>query len=246
MTFSIPLFRLFGIPVFLDASWILYAVFRYFYLDRGQYQNKLFAVIEFLIIFAIVLAHEFGHALACKSVGGRAERIILWPLGGVAYVQPPFRPGAHLWSIVAGPLVNVILVPVTFAITVLAGVGSAALGGDFDQLGDVGTLLVAITFINAFMLAFNLLPIYPLDGGQILQSLLWFIVGPITSLRVVSVIGLIAASIGALFAFLIGQFFLAAIAVFAAVQSFKAWGMAKRLEMLAQQQQQEPWNQPGA
>lgn len=244
MTFSIPLFRLFGIPVFLDASWILYAIFRFYFLDRGQYHNKLFAVLEFLVIFGIVLAHEFGHALACKSVGGRAERIVLWPLGGVAYVQPPFRPGAHLWSIVAGPLVNVVLVPVTIAVAVLAGVASTALGGDTEHLGDVGTLLVAIAFINAVMLVFNLLPIYPLDGGQILQSILWFIVGPITSLRIVSVIGIIGAFAGGLLAVLFGQVLLACIAVFAGMQSFRAWGMAKRLEMLAQQHQ-EPWNQPG-
>ena len=56
--------------------------------------------------------HEFGHALACRQVGGKANQIMLWPLGGVAYVSPPQRPGAMLWSIAAGPLVNVVLVPV--------------------------------------------------------------------------------------------------------------------------------------
>ena len=56
--------------------------------------------------------HEFGHALACRQVGGSANQIILWPLGGVAYVNPPQRPGATLWSIAAGPLVNVALLPV--------------------------------------------------------------------------------------------------------------------------------------
>jgi Zn-dependent protease len=58
------------------------------------------------------LFHEFGHALACRQVGGQADLIVLWPLGGVAYVSPPPRPGALLWRIAAGPLVNVLLVPV--------------------------------------------------------------------------------------------------------------------------------------
>ena len=60
----------------------------------------------------IVLIHEFGHQLACRSVGGQTHDIVLWPLGGVAYVSPPQRPGAQLWSIAAGPLVNVILFPI--------------------------------------------------------------------------------------------------------------------------------------
>ena len=63
-----------------------------------------------------MLTHEFGHALACRSVGGTADNIMLWPLGGVAYVNPPQRPGATLWSIAAGPLVNVALaLPLTVA-----------------------------------------------------------------------------------------------------------------------------------
>ena len=68
-------------------------------------------VLEYISLFAIVLTHEFGHQFACRSVGGKTHDIILWPLGGVAYVSPPQRPGAQLWSIAAGPLVNVLLLP---------------------------------------------------------------------------------------------------------------------------------------
>ena len=72
-------------------------------------------MLEYLALFLIVLMHEFGHALACRQVGGTANRIVLWPLGGVAYVNPPQRPGATLWSIVAGPLVNVVFLPILSA-----------------------------------------------------------------------------------------------------------------------------------
>ena len=58
-----------------------------------------------------MLLHEFGHALACRQTGGHADTIVLGPLGGIAFVQPPPRPGAYLWSLAAGPLVNVILFP---------------------------------------------------------------------------------------------------------------------------------------
>jgi Zn-dependent protease len=110
---GIPLFKLFGIQVFLHWTWFVAAMFEI--QTRGKsYQSMAWNAIEYLCLFLIVLTHEFGHALACRSVGGRADKIVLWPLGGIAFVDPPQRPGAVLWSIVAGPLVNVILVPITF------------------------------------------------------------------------------------------------------------------------------------
>ena len=120
---SLLLFRLFGIDVFLHWSWLIIAYFR-IKNPIVQYDSQVWAIAEYLSLFGIVLLHEFGHALACKSVGGTAKRIILWPLGGVAYVSPPPRPGAVLWSLVAGPLVNVVLLPITIglvALSVLSG-----------------------------------------------------------------------------------------------------------------------------
>src|SRR3954470_6909181 len=113
------LFRLFGIDVFLHWSWIVVGALEIQY-RRGQYSSVGWNVAEYLALFAIVLLHEFGHALACRQVGGRADRILLWPLGGVAFVDPPPRPGATLWSIAAGPLVNVALIPVLFALNAAA------------------------------------------------------------------------------------------------------------------------------
>ena len=78
-------------------------------------------MLEYLALFFIVMLHEFGHALACRQVGGTANQIVLWPLGGVAYVDPPPRPGATLWSIAAGPLVNVALLPILWALGVVSG-----------------------------------------------------------------------------------------------------------------------------
>src|SRR5437879_998202 len=105
---SFRLFRLFGIDVYLHWMWFLVVIYDV-WLRRGVYSSYAWNVLECLRLFGIVLMHEFGHALACRQVGGRADQIILWPLGGVAYVAPPQRAGAVLWSIVAGPLVNVIL-----------------------------------------------------------------------------------------------------------------------------------------
>jgi Zn-dependent protease len=102
------LFRIAGIQVYL--RWTGLAVAYFEIVSRvKKYQSMTWNVIEYLALFGIVLLHEFGHALASRQVGRQADRIMLWPLGGVAFVQPRPRPGALLWSIAAGPLVNVIL-----------------------------------------------------------------------------------------------------------------------------------------
>ncbi len=98
--------------MFLHWSWFLVAVYEINSQSR-RYSSIAFNILEYLSLFLIVLLHEFGHALACRQVGGTANQIVLWPLGGVAYVNPPPRPGATLWSIVAGPLVNVVLFPLS-------------------------------------------------------------------------------------------------------------------------------------
>ena len=93
---SIKLFRLFGIDVFLHWSWFLIAIFLIPRFGQGTFNGPgntpmMWSAALYVTLFAIVLIHEFGHALACRSVGGQAKHIVLWPLGGVAYVQPPQR-----------------------------------------------------------------------------------------------------------------------------------------------------------
>jgi Zn-dependent protease/DNA-directed RNA polymerase subunit RPC12/RpoP len=188
---SIRLFQLFGITVYLHWAWFL-AVAYFVHQARG-YSSLLWSVAECLSLFLIVLIHEFGHQLACRSVGGKTHDIVLWVLGGVAYVSPPQRPGATLWSIAAGPLVNVVLFPV-FGVFLLL----AKSAGWEDANPNVFNYVLMLFYINVALLVFNLLPIYPLDGRQILRSLLWFVFGRAKSLMIASLIGFIgvAALIG--------------------------------------------------
>jgi Zn-dependent protease len=185
---AIRLFRVAGIQVYLHWSWFLIAMIEVNNRSR-EYSSFAWNLLEYVTLFGIVLVHEFGHALACRQVGGKAERIVLWPLGGVAYVSPPPRPGATLWSIAAGPLVNLILAPVLTVLVVLA-----RKGGMMDTLPNAYAYLRTIFYINFGLLIFNLLPIYPLDGGQILRSLLWFIVGRARSLMVTTIIGFVGVA----------------------------------------------------
>lgn len=207
------LFGVSGINVYLHWTWILVA---WFMIDsrRVAYERPVFAAAEYLTLFLIVLLHEFGHALAARSVGGQADRIVLWPLGGIAFVRTPPRPGAHLWSIVAGPLVNVALVPLTLPLAIQL----------WNQPGDLAELVRAVAFINLALLIFNLLPIFPLDGGQILQSLLWFMLGRGRSLVIAGWIGIVGAVGGfsAAIYFNFSDLWLGLIAVFAALQAWLA------------------------
>ena len=85
---SLRLFRLFGIDVYLHFSWFLLAVWQLTSRNHG-YSSAVWAVYEYIGLFVIVLMHEFGHALASRQVGGRADHILLWPFGGIAFVRPP-------------------------------------------------------------------------------------------------------------------------------------------------------------
>jgi Zn-dependent protease len=221
---SFHLFRFSGVDVFLHWSWFLVAVLE-INGRAGRYSSFAWNVLEYLLLFLIVLLHEFGHALACRQVGGVANRIVLWPLGGVAFVNPPTRPGATLWSIAAGPLVNVVL------LAVLAGIGllSRSFGWALTW-PDVYQLLRATWLINLSLLVFNMLPIYPLDGGQILRSLLWFVCGRARSLMVATIIGFLGVAGFIVVAIWAHSLWLGALAAFMLLQ---CWGGLRHAQALS-------------
>jgi Zn-dependent protease len=216
------LFRFAGIDVFLHWSWFVVALIE---LQRAQaYRSPLWNVLEYLALFAIVTLHEFGHALACRQVGGRADQIVLWPLGGVAFVDPPQRPGATLWSIAAGPLVNVALVPVL--------TGLWWLGSESDWSASAPDALAfcqAIAVTNVALLVFNILPIYPLDGGQILRSLLWFAVGRARSLMAATALGFVGVAGLGLLAVLWQSTWLGILAAFVGINCWNGFQHARAL-----------------
>ena len=199
---TLKLFTFRGIRVFLHWSWALVAVYQ-INRGKGDYPNIGWDIGEYLVLFGIVLVHEFGHAFATRQVGGIAERILLWPFGGIAFVQTPPRAGAYLWGIAAGPLVNVALWPVLYFIVSIYGdpfrfYSTGPLGAD-GYLETMPLFLHNIFWINTIMLIFNLIPAYPLDGGQIFRGILWFFVGPMKSLLIAAWTGLVLGGAAMLF-----------------------------------------------
>lgn len=202
MDWSLPLFRIFGIRVELHWTFLVYMLF-----SIVNASNKMLEGITMGLLFGSVLLHEFGHSLACRSVGGRATQIILWPLGGLAQCNPPLRPGPSLWTTVCGPLVNVLLMGVA------AGVLAAAWpvqGGfplslhplamvDWDAMRapEVKPWMVLAAwfyFMNYALFLFNVCFVcYPMDGGRMLHELLWFRFGYLRSLYAACFVGMLVA-----------------------------------------------------
>src|SRR5215472_10256895 len=226
---SFRLFRFAGIDVFLHWSWFIIAVYE-FNNRASSYSSPVWCVLEILSLFGIVTLHEFGHAFACRSVGGRANQIVLWPLGGVAFVDPPPRPGATLWSIVAGPLVNVALLPPLIALTLSTSATSPS---------NLHTLVRSATLINVGLLLFNLLPVYPLDGGQIFGALLWFVIGRARSLRVSAIVGF-GGALGLIWlALRTESSWLGLIAVFITMQCARGLQLATTLTQMTDAEQRQ-------
>ena len=235
---SIRLFRVAGIEVFLHWSWFLVAVYEV-QVWRSMFSSPIWAVLLYLGLFVLVTMHEFGHALACRQVGGRAERIVLWPLGGIAFVSPPPRAGAMLWSIAAGPMVNLLLLPIlTYA------QHAAGQAGWMNTNLDAYLVLLWLWRINLMLLLFNLLPIYPLDGGQIVRALLWFPLGQIRSLFIATGIGFLGGGALLLWALSRQSIWIGIMAFFLLSQAAVGWRQAQYMKMEAAEAMRVPPDDP--
>ncbi len=224
---TIRLFRFNGIQVYLHWSWFVVALVE-LSTRRRAYDSPVWNVAEYLTLFLIVLLHEFGHSFAARQTGGQADEIILWPLGGIAFVRAPLRAGAQLWSVAAGPLVNVILVPVLFGLQW----ARVNWGWGLDHI-DVGRFLRTVIWINFALLIFNLLPVYPLDGGQILRSVLWYPFGRARSLQIASVVGFVGIAGLAFYAFQQRSIWMGIMTLFLVQQCLAGYRQAQALLALS-------------
>jgi Zn-dependent protease len=237
MTGSVSLGTWFGIDVRVHASMIVFIVFTL--ISPRSVGGWQFALISMGALFTIVLLHEFGHCYGSWLVGGQPSQIVMHPLGGLAFADAPRRPWANFVTVLCGPLVNV-------AICVLAGVILAVMSGwnvmpwnllridlpFVHHLSPASVWVWWVFTISYGMLLFNLWPVFPLDGGQLLQSVLWAKFGYYRATVFATITGMIGAVVFAALGLMWGNFFIIILAF---------WGFMTCLNMYRELKANGPW-----
>jgi Zn-dependent protease len=216
---SFDLFRVFGIPVRVHTSLILFLLFGGLFLSPGNGAVgfvKTFAMLAF--VFACVLLHELGHSLVALHHGVPVSRITLYPLGGVASLaRMPREPRKEFEITLAGPLVN-------FALATLFGVMHLVWPNGF---------WITLSRINLGLGIFNLLPGFPMDGGRLLRAFLARKRPYLQATRIAVEVGRSVALILGVVGLLTGHFMLVFIAIFIY--------FAAKAELLAAHLAENPW-----
>lgn len=205
---------LFGIKIRIHASLVILLAFNLLTAGVTGWQ---IALTSSVILFSVILLHEFGHCFAARAVGGRGDDVLLWPLGGLAFIQTPRRPWPSFVGTAGGPLTNLIICLIcAILLRVIQGswvlgnplapyIGSAT-GGWTKMSTTAAYYLWWIYSTSMALFLFNLLPIFPLDGGRILQCALWPKLGFYQSTNVACIVGMTAA--GLIFLISLGNFFM--------------------------------------
>jgi Zn-dependent protease len=184
---SIQLARVFGIRIGLDYSWFI-VLFLIIWNLSGYYEDVapgsnafVLAVVSALLFFLSIILHELGHAWVALRNGIPIEGIDLWLFGGVAKLgREADSPGVEFRIAAAGPLVTLLIAVVCFGLGMAVSSGADALDSaqfSDDVTGATTAVLGYLTFVNVLLLAFNLIPAFPLDGGRIARAIVWRLTG---------------------------------------------------------------------
>jgi len=170
---GVPIGRILGIPIGLDYSWFLIFAILTWTLARGYYPEEykdwsqptywLTGAATALMLFASVLLHELGHSVVALRYGIPVRSITLYVFGGVARIEAePPSPSAEFFIAIAGPLVSLALAVLFYVLHPLVADSQALFG-----------LTKYLAYINGALVAFNLIPGYPLDGGRVFRAAVW-------------------------------------------------------------------------
>lgn len=227
MSWALPVFRAFGIQVKVHVFFFVVTLglfFRQLSELKGLVSWLDLFLLTVVVVFGVILLHEFGHCFGARYVEGDAKEILIWPLGGLAYVEVPHTPRANFIATAAGPLMNLVICFVCALLMALAGFLPSlnpitsnpylAQMSNFDgrtytstygyKVYKTGTKeevthvsikeldegianktyeralaptwavwLYRIFWLSWILFLFNLIPAYPLDGGRMLQCVIW-------------------------------------------------------------------------
>src|SRR5919197_213210 len=175
---------------FLLLAWIGFAAWQ-----KGGAPAATASVLFITLIFGCVVLHEFGHILMARRFGIETPDVTLYPIGGVARMaRMPEKPTQELAVAIAGPLVNVAIAFVLFLFL------PPIEPDDLSRIEDPRVSFIArLAAVNVFLVLFNMIPAFPMDGGRVLRALLAIKLGRARATQ-------IAASLGQALAFAFGFF----------------------------------------
>jgi Zn-dependent protease len=171
MRWSLKIAKLAGIDIFIHftffilLTWVAFIQWKL----NGTIGAAFSGVAFILAVFTCVVLHELGHALAAKKYGIKTRDIILLPIGGVARLEKmPNQPIQELWVALAGPAVNVVIAALLAVYLWITN----TLIPDNQLTMTTAAFIERIMGINIFLVLFNMIPAFPMDGGRVLRALL--------------------------------------------------------------------------
>ena len=170
MHWSFRLVRIFGIEIKVHVTFfLLLAWIGWLYHRSGGMPAAIDGVIFVLLIFVCVLLHELGHALTAAHYGIKTPDITLLPIGGVARLERiPEKPSEEIAVTVAGPAVNILIAAILWI-----AIGLTNGFPDPQALQETGLpMTVRLFAVNIWLVIFNAIPAFPMDGGRLLRAVL--------------------------------------------------------------------------
>ena len=214
-----------GIPIRLHVTFPLILILAAFHFGRdpsNRIEGAAFGIVVTLLLFACVVVHELAHSLVVRSFGVTVSEIVLLPIGGSANMEEiPERPHQELLMALAGPLASGLLGLILAVVMVIAypGVWRGLLMESLRVMNQgVGQewnhVLPYLVFSNLFLVGFNLVPAFPMDGGRALRAILAMVVSYNKATAIAVAVGQALAWLLGLLGLLSGDVMLMAVALF--------------------------------
>lgn len=170
MAWSFTIARFQGTEVRIHLTFFLLLLWFWIsYYHQGGTAAAIEGTLFIIALFACVVAHEFGHALTARTFGIRTPDITLLPIGGVARLERmPEKPSQEILVAIAGPAVNIVIAAILILI-----IGARANLGVLENIDSSNVDFVTrLAAVNLFLVLFNMIPAFPMDGGRVLRAVL--------------------------------------------------------------------------
>ncbi|HWN52112.1 MAG TPA: site-2 protease family protein [Xanthobacteraceae bacterium] len=187
MSWSLNIGSIAGTAIRIHITFLLFLIWIFVAgWASGGINDALNSLVFIVLLFACVLAHEFGHIFTARAFGVATPDVTLLPIGGVARLERiPEKPSEEFLVAIAGPLVNVAIAIVLIAVTPthLSADHFAAMESPKVSMID------RLAEVNIFLAVFNMIPAFPMDGGRVLRALLAIRLGHVRATEIAAMIG---------------------------------------------------------